>query len=404
MKKHVMLLYRILFTMGLLLAVFPFAQFWWLTNGPDFSPAAPNADIIRASEGIGSSSAIPYADFLVLQEAAAQGNALAQNNLAVDYLRSPRPGSREAAHRLLELASAQGLIQARYNLALILPHEFDTDPEIIRQQIDLLQANVREGDVHSMVLLARFLYFSNRDTYVEDKNNYILDLYAEAALSGDSDYIYQFAHRIKEDHRRGRPADLVMAAEQYLQVAALGDPRGAHGLGELLEEQGMQDVVEYLIAEGQPISPLYWYDLGAQGGLRAAACEYGRYLFRDIMYGEPQVQSLQGYWAWISDRLKNLPNQTLRQGMLHLNDCGTVRAPNRSFRRVVFGEDALYRSKRRGTWPGTHGWAGQADRALGLIAAFGPDQDRVQARVFFERARDDHDEQDMDQLIAIVSQ
>jgi TPR repeat protein len=403
MNKRSMTFYRILFFAGVLLMVTPVLLFLWLTNSVDIYPKSANAAIVTASEWAGGSQFPPMSDMQILEDAAALGNPVAQNNLAVVYLRSRRPGSSEQAKELLEAAAAQNLIQARFNLVLTLPNKFDTDPAIIRRQIDLLEANVLAGDVHSMVLLARRLYFVNRDAYVDDRHSYRLTLYETAALSDDPDYLYQYGHQIWEDYRRDHPADLVTAAKMFVQAAALGEPRGAHGLGRMLEEAGTQDVVAYLILEGLPVSPLYWYDQAAAGGLRASACAYGRFVFADFTRGEPVVSSLNGYRLWVRGELSNIPDQTLRQGLAHLDDCGTLR-PRRAGPSRVFGEEALYRTKMRGTWPGTHGWAGQADRVHGLILGFGPDQDLVQSRAYLERARDVHDVSGVDGILALINE
>lgn len=403
MNKRSMTIYRILFFAGVLLMVTPVLLFVWLTSGFGIYPKSTNAEIVAASEWASSSQFPPMSEMQVLEDAAAAGNPVAQNNLAVVFLRSRRPGSSEQARTLLEAAAAQDLIQARFNLVLTMPNKFDTDPAIIRRQIDLLEANVRAGDVHSMVLLATRLYFVNRDDYVNDRLGYRLTLYETAAQSGDPDYIYQYGHRIWEDYRRDHPADLVMAAKMFVQAAGLGEPRGAHALGEMLAEEGMQDVVAYLISEDLPVSPLFWYDQAAAGGLRASACAYGRFVFAGLTRDEPDLSFLNSYWLWVRAELSTIPDQTLRQGLAHLDDCGTLRQQRAGPSRV-FGEEALYRTKIRGTWPGSHGWAGQADRVHGLILGFGLDQDLVRSRAYFERARDVHDVSGVDGIMALISE
>lgn len=398
-----MTIYRILLFASVMMMLARLLPFVWLTSDFNIYPKSTNAEIVAASEWASSSQLPPMSEMQILEDAAAAGNPVAQNNLAVVFLRSRRPGSDEQARTLLEAAAAQDLIQARFNLVLTMPNKFDTDPEIIRRQIDLLEANVRAGDVHSMVLLATRLYFVNRDDYVNDRIGYRLTLYETAALSGDPDYIYQYGKQIWEDHRRDHPADLVRAARMFVQAVELGEPRGAHALGEMLAEEGMQDVVAYLISEDRPISPLHWYDQAAMGGLRASACAYGRLVFAGLTHDEPDLSLLNSYWLWVRAELSTIPDQTLRQGLEHLDDCGTLRQ-RRAGPSRVFGEEALYRTKIRGTWPGSHGWAGQADRVHGLILGFGPDHDLVRSSAYLERARDVHDVSDADEILALISE
>lgn len=403
LNKNSMTFYRILFFAGALLMVSPVLLFLWQTKTDNSDPKSANAEIMSASEWASSSQSPPLNEMRILEDAAASGNPVAQNNLAVIYLRSRRPGSVEQARALLEEAAAQNLVQARFNLALTMPNKFDTDPAVIRRQIDLLEANVRAGDVHSMVLLATRLYFVNRDAYVDDRIDYRLSLYETAALTGDPDYIYQYGHQIWQDYRHDHPADMITATKMFVQAAALGEPRGAYGLGQILEDADSQDVVAYLVSENLPVSPLYWYDQGAAGGLRASACAYGRFVFADITRGEPKAPTLSSYQTWVQDELSNIPDQTIRQGLVHLDDCGTLR-PRRAGPSRVFGEESLYRTKMRGTWPGTHGWAGQADRVHGLILGFGAVQDQPQARAYLERARDVHGVSGVGGILAHVTE
>jgi TPR repeat protein len=365
---------------------------------PDLSPER----IIAASQGAFAPALPPAEDLAVLEQAAEQGIALAQNNLAVILLRTRDSRNHDRADRLLEAAAAQGLVQARYNIAYRIPYRFNTDPALVERQIDLLQRNMAEGDVHSMALLAARLGFVNRERFVEDRQADQLALLQRAAATQDPDYLFQYGAELWDrvrnmpptDHTPARLVVMELALEAFLASFEQGEPRAAQRISAMIAERNVGPLTDGLAELGLPTNDLEWLDLAGQAGLAYADCHYAREVLGDLWPDDLMAEPLYRISAGIvQNALTHPPEQ--RQRALELAEaCATPPQPP-EFRPRAFGDTALYLAKYRGGWPAMGDSRGQADVMLGVIAAlgvFGP-VDRKKAAFHFDRAVSVHDYQ-----------
>lgn len=354
--------------------------------------ATPISDkeIIAASQGISGHIEPRGENRRLLEEAAAAGNPLAQNNLAVIYMRSRAPGSRDQAIQLLDEAVAKALIAARYNRALLMPSRHDTPPEDIQARLDLLQANVEAGDVHSMVLLANSLYFRNRDEVQRDRAGYKLGLLAVASQSDDPVYVYLYGDELWETYRRDEPVDLARTLDVLLHAHDLGEPRAAYTIGKMLQIRDPLPVVAHLLDQGQSVSALTWFDRAASAGMWAASCGYVRHIEKTIIGNQPAITTERSMGLWVNKWLDQLPISTQAKWVEHLEICAQPDlrdyGPN-----PPFGNGALYARKVRGGWPALHlGWPENADWTLANLYRFGANPDREKASFHLERTIDAH--------------
>ncbi len=363
---------------------------------PDFSPE----NIIAASHGAFSERRPPAEDIQFLEQAAAAGIALAQNNLAVILLRSREPGSTARAEALLEQAAAQGHIQARYNIALRIPYRFNTDPELVERQIDLLQQNVAEGDVHSMALLAARLGFVNRAQFVSDREALELILLEQAAASDDPEYLYQYGKALWNRVRNmppdrqdaGRRLIMEKAADALLRSYELGEARAAQRLSNMVDERNVAPLTDRLAAAGMPTKALDWLELAAEGGLDYGACHYAHEVLGIVWPDDLENMRLDEISQNIITRSLTYPPEIRQKALAYAEACATP--PERpGFRARAFGDEGIYRAKYRGTWPAMLDSRGQNDVLLGVIAGlgvFGP-VDPEKAAFHMNRAAQAHD-------------
>ncbi len=369
---------------------------WQNSRKPDLSPER----IIAASQGAFRPGRPPSEDIALLETAAAEGIALAQNNLAVILLRSRDSNDRARADALLEAAAEQGLLQARYNIAYLIPHRFDTDPALVERQITLLQQNVAEGDPHSMALLAARLYYANRDRFVSDREALRLILLEQAAASDDPEYLFQYGaelwNRIRNmapsRHDAGRTLLIEKAADAFLRAHASGEPRAAQRIAAMLEEQNIAPLTDRLAALDLPTNAFGWMELAAEGGLVYGACHYAHDVLGIVWPDALRDAPFEQISATIVQNAITYPPEIRQKALAHAATCATPADPP-GFRVRAFGDGALYRAKYRGTWPALLDSRGQADVLLGVNAAlgiFGP-VDREAANFHMQRAAQEHD-------------
>lgn len=394
--------YLLLLTGAALLALI--AVLSMLTEVEDEAGLDLSADsIVAASQGAFGDQFPPALDIEILEAAAAAGDPVAQNNLAVILLRSRTSGARARADQLLEDAASQGLIQARYNIAHLIPHRFNTDPALVARQIDLLRQNAEAGDPHSMALLAARLRFVNRDAYVEDRLAYQLSLLETAARTGDPDYMLQYGaemwDRIRnlhpDDHGPERAAEMRRIADVLLAVHDTGEPRAAVLLAEMLRERNVHVLAAHLNALGHPTTRLEWLDRAALAGMGYAQCHFARTVLTSVSEQDLQTADPVQIRTGIITNALPFRDRVIQQALDHAASCATppARAPDAS---RAFGEDALYRAKFRGTWPAMLDSRAEADILLGVMAALGifARPDPVVARFHMLRASDMHDRAD----------
>ncbi|MEO1640997.1 MAG: hypothetical protein AAFU41_17305 [Pseudomonadota bacterium] len=356
--------------------------------------------IIGASQGAFSRGFPPAEDIALLERAAEAGIALAQNNLAVILLRTRDRDNHDRADALLDAAAKQGLIQARYNIAYRIPYRFNTDPALVERQITLLQANVAEGDIPSMALLAARLGYANRDEYVADRGALRMTLLETAAESSDAEYLFQYGAFLWDQVRNTHPDDhdaerqqvMDRAADAFLRSHTLGEPRAAQRIAAMLEERNVAFLTDRLADAGLPTSHLAWLHIAAEAGLTYAACAYVREVFGSIFPDDAEKKGLPAIKTEIIMRSLVYPPEVRQRAYDLAHDCATPPEPA-AWTRRAFGDAAIYRAKYRGTWPSILDSRGQTDVLLGLIAGLGVfgGVDAEKAAFHLQRAARTHD-------------
>ncbi len=334
-------------------------------------------------------------DWERLTQAAGGSDPVSLNNYAVSLTRERRKGNRQKAMFLFEHAADSGLIAARYNLALYLPHKFDTDPAIIRRQIDLLQANVAQGDVHSMVLLARRLYFVNRADYVSDRPALIRELLARAAATGDSDYQIIYAKRLWDQVRGGAdPMLLVPALQTLKQALPSQDARAAQTIAAILSNGNPAYENAIIQADLPHRDALEWLEQAGDQGAITARCSYGLQVFRAqrwLELDDTSFKLIKAHFSSAQTVYGNRP-EVLERAISDLQHCAQATRlkwpPN-----PPFGSPALYRSKQKGSRISLANSPGHAHLTLGVLHGFGIllPRDRQKADFHLQQAFENHD-------------
>lgn len=347
-----------------------------------FNNQSQNAQLSATElrEQISGTQQLALATWQQLAKNAEAEDPVAWNNYGVALWRSRISDGPQRAKIQFERAAKEGVIVARYNLALMLPNKFDTAPATVRKQLELLQKNVSKGDVHSMVQLSDALYFVNRDAYVDDRLALKRSLLKTAAASGDTDYIYIYGNELwRQTRGTDGPNFLKDAIEAFLTVDAAGDPRGAEALGSILRTKNPK-YSKSIEQAGLTGDAFEWYARAGDLGSITARCAYGNNIFRSTRFLElndtplPIVKALFVSSADIQGRTP----QMLERAVSDLKQCAKATGLPRRLH-TPFGNPALYSSKSLGPRTALFNSPGHASLCLGILYGFGivvkPDHD-----------------------------
>lgn len=361
----------LLLILGLGLVVFAVVTTLQMRMAPVTPPTeaqVPIVSVADASQTLKAGQRLGAEAMASLQQQADAGDAEAMNVLGVALRRTK--ATRDQAQALFERAAAAGSIGARYNLAVILPDKFKTDPAIVQRRLDLLQANVALGDIPSVVELANSLFYVNRDAFVPDRADRRRALYAQAATTGDADYQLIYGKSLWAEIRGGADPSLINPALIALNAAyKAGDPRGAETIGSIL--QGCTGGVIAAISDDfTERDPLVWYRRAADMGLPTARCAFGFEMFDTGTWVRTADMSLiERHFRAGPAILGNAP-QDVTHAMGELEYCATrpkrARRPN-----PPFGEATLYLFKQRGTYTSISNQPGWANMTLGILHGYG---------------------------------
>jgi TPR repeat protein len=317
---------------------------------------------------------------------AAHGDGDALNNLGLMQARGLGVAKeRWRGEALIERAAAKGHVAARYNLAYLQRSDHEAPVESIRKTVALLEPNVTAGDPHSAFLLARRLYYVNRDRVVPDRAARRLELLAIAAASGDIDYRYDYADELVDQGRdtpagpepkegRWSRAELLRRGlEELIAIDAAGDPRAANLIAFVLWQvvSGEPSLVTGDIAAQDHLA---WRKRSADMGHMPARCALGLALYRKAGQ-EPPPEA----------------DRTLAGALSYLVDCAEASEPKRSAARP-FASPALYAAKLGGTRSALSNSPGWANLHLGAMYAAGKGvpRDLVKARQHLRVAAEVH--------------
>lgn len=324
-----------------------------------------------------------------LETLARAGDPVAQNNLGVALSRSHIPPVEETPEHWFRLAATQKNIQARYNLAMDMPDRQNTDTAIVTEAITLLEANVALGDVPSMVALADRLHFANREAMVPNREALRRDLLAQAAASGDPDYLLRAGRTFWNDVRGSADPMLLLEAFGYLEAAfAAGDPRGAEIIGDIManSDPALKPAKD---ASGLSRNPLVWLEQAAGMGLASAQCRYGLEMFQTLRWHS--IADEDGFSLFLRQYLveQGYDLADLSRGRANLADCVTA-TRNQSGPNRPFGSPALYASKIRPTWTSLANSPAHAAMTLGVLHGYGitVERDLATAERYLLIARD----------------
>ena len=353
---------------------------------------APRVTMEDAREAMTGRAPTSPQEYQTLEQAAEAGDPTAMNNLGVALWRSRKPGDKEAARALFEKAAAAGDIPARYNLALMLPDRFDTDPEIIQRRLALLRQNVDAGDIHSMVALAESLYYVNRDRFVDDREGMIRRLLRTAASSGDPDYLFIYGNTLWRQIRgEAENAGVTEALAALLLAWEKGEARGAEAIGDILSG-GQPGLAAAVAHSGIETDPLLWYRRAGDAGLASARCHYGLKLFRTKEWiSDPDMGLVERHFRAGPAVLGN-DEEAVARAIADLEFC--AQPPKRTRRpNPPFGEGSLYAYKLRGGWTAMVTEPGWANVVLGVLHGYGiaVPRDRTRAVRYLDIAADKHD-------------
>lgn len=374
------------FLIGTPLLILSIAAFYFQNDPGKISPAEMRALVSGVQP-------LELSIWQQLAKEAAADDPIAWNNYGVALWRSRTENSKPRAKALFERAAKAGVSAARYNLALMLPDKFKTNPEIIQKHLGLLQENVALGDIHSMVRLSEALYFANRDAYVKDRQGLKLTLLKTAAASGDTDYIYIYANELwKQVRGTADPALLLDVIPAFLQVDAADDPRGAEALAAILNS-GNPKYEAPIAQSGLTGDTVSWYARAGDLGSITARCQYGNNLFRPHRFLELGDRSFPMIMAHFASAkiVHGTPPEVLERAISDLKRCAKAtklrRRPHRPF-----GDPALYAYKRQGPRPSLANSVGYANLNLGILYGFGiiVPQDRDLAIGYLTEAAEKH--------------
>jgi TPR repeat protein len=328
----------------------------------------PAATVAEATEAVKARRKLNQDQWAVLRQEAEAGNPAAMNVLGVALRRNRE--TRDQAQALFERDAELGEVGARYNLAVILPDKFDTDPAIIKKRLELLQANVAHGDIPSMVELGNSLYYVNRDAFVQDRETLQHKLYAQAADTGDADYLVIYGKALWKDIRGGADPARVNPALAALKAAyEAGDPRGAETIGSILEGR-TGGVIPAISPDWTERDPLIWYRHAGDMGLATARCALGLAVFRTGDWVRTADMSLIERHFRAGPVILGNAHETVQRAMDDLEHCAT--SPKRKRRsNPPFGNETLYLYKQHGTYTSMSTQPGWANMTLGVLYGYG---------------------------------
>lgn len=322
---------------------------------------------------------LPWLGGQVFKVLIAFNNTDAMNNLGVLKLR--RLGQSGdccdqvgEARSLFDKAIARRHVVARYNLAWSLPAQHESPDHVIRHGIRLLQEAISMGDPHAGVLLAKRLYFQNRDRFVEDREGLRLKLFERAAASGDVGYRHIYARELIDIARTKDDGEALRKAIPHLLAAhQAGDMRAAHNISWVVRDM-LPNHPEIRVEEVARYDAIQWAELSAALGFTAAKCRVGMMLFTEA-----------------EERTDDEAAPMLKRALPHLEACAAATRddPNPS---PPFGAQVLYAGKPRPTASSLVNSPGWASMHLGDMYASGRGvpRDIARAREHFRRAEKVH--------------
>jgi TPR repeat protein len=260
-----------------------------------------------------------------------------------------------------------------------MPNRYRTALPSIMRQIELLEANVARGDVHSKALLASRISYVNRELVVPDRDIRRLELLRSAAESGDRDYLFRYGRelwRVAWVRQEEGYAD--HAAEALMKALAMGEPRAAEVLAHMRSQSPpwlSHDAVPQVFAKDE----FQWWQMAADMGRLPAVCQLGNGMY-------------EAYRRAADDEARK--RFDIREARANLERCAAYH-PIRDRERpkpAVFGAPALYATKLVATYSSMSNSAGWANMHLGEmhVEAIGVARDAAKARTYYRRALDVH--------------
>lgn len=361
------------------------------------------ADRLNAMAGRWAVSGNAVAANFVFRGLAFYGNKDAVNNRAVLlYCGYGVAKNRVRAKALFEEAAADGNVAARYNLAYVLPNRFKTPAPTIQKTLALLRPNVTLGDAYSAALLARKLYYVNRDALSADRRGEKRAALAFAAATGDSDFVLMYAKTLASQARELEDRALYKTAiEVFAQADATHDDRAAYELGHLRWQ-----LQPWLKPSDRPAFLMRkdrfgWWQRAVQGGNPYAACLLGAHLSaRAAPVFDPEI--LDRYSEQRADQRMNRARSDMREAEPLLKACTQYRKPRGHRRRPVLIGAALRLGKPRPGVPALLTSRGWANFHLGLayLHGWGVHRDVDQAKRYLIRAARKHKFKQAKRLLA----
>jgi len=318
------------------------------------------------------------------------GNLDAINNRAVMlYCGDGVEKNKSVAKTLFKTAADAGNVAARYNLAMMLPDRFKTPAGTIKYGISLLQPNVKVGDRYSAALLARRLYFVNRDAYVPDRLTQKRQLLKFASSANDRDFLILYG---KELASQGRTLEDVRftnnAVDTLLQADRLGDARAAYQLGHIRWQ-----LWPWLLKAGPPEALMRqdrfgWWRKSSRAGFIHATCLLGSHLY-DRSERRLDRQQIDQTTRQRADRRFAAGKTDMRSAVRHMKSCLNYRKKNTGQSPVIARRALRLRKVRPGV-PSMRGHRGWANYKLGLAYAkgMGVRQNQHRAKKYLSRAAD----------------
>ena len=395
---------KLVFLAGVVFLMAPVLLLLTYDSRDDFDQMSPEDAVGRASEGVNAWAAPHLTDMQLLEAEAAKGNPVAQNNLALILRRSRGRDNRERSDALLSKAASQGLPQAQYNIAFYLPNRFHTDPQIVKQRLDLLRPLAQAGDPHAAAVLAQTLYYVNRETFEPNRQSRRIELWQIAAQSGVVDYQIAYAKELFTLARSERAFLFPQAVDALLTAHEGGDPRAAETIAYGLR-LWFDDVAPLLAGTEFGADRFAWLSYAAANGLRTASCSYALSVFDPVRSFDTGSGTRADLLSLVNQIYASEDADRVRDAEYHLAECHTPKQRKPQGRRnPAFGEPALYAGRLRGGWTSLANSVGHARIAAGVLYGFRGDanNDPSLAAEFFTLARDEDGFSDAEAFLALL--
>lgn len=343
---------------------------------------------------------------LVFRALALYGNGDALNNRAVlFYCGYGVAKNKTRAQALFTKAAARGNVAARYNLAYILPSRFKTPAPTIKKTLAYLRPNVVQGDAYSAALLARKLYYVNRDAFSPDRRKEKRTALALAAATQDPDFVMLYAKQLASQARELEDDQLLREAVSAFERAdANQDVRAAYELGHL-----RWHLQPWLRPKDRPAFLMQhdrfgWWRRAVEAGNPYAGCLLGIHLFRRAeQIFDPRRINLNVEQR--ADLRIARARTDMREAAPLLKSCADFNKP-RGKRRLVIVGPTLRLGKPRPGVPALLTSRGWANYNLGVahVNGWGVTRDLKLAKTYLHRAADKHKFKNAKELLASFEQ